>query len=252
MISEIFNKLVILAKYCSFEIVKHNFIKIVSHIDADGITSASILFKSLKRKNISCEIKFIKKLDENILNELKLEKQNLIIFTDLGSTHIDYIININLNCIILDHHEISGKKENIKKMKYFINPHLFGYNGSYEISGSGIAYILASQLGKNEDLVCLAIVGAIGDMQNQKHRRLIGINKEILKIGIKNNIIFSSLDLSLFGKQTKKIYKLLLYSSDPYLPELTGNEKNCIGFIQKICNKYKKNDELYWYNLSLK
>ena len=251
MNSEIFSRLMILAKYCAFEIIKYKYIKIVSHIDTDGISSASIIYKCLKRKNINCEVKFIKKLDERILNELKLENQKLIIFTDLGSTYIDYIIKLNLNCIILDHHEINGKKENIKKMIYLLNPHLFGYNGSFEVSGSGISYILASQLGKNNDLIPLAIVGAIGDMQNQKYRKLIGINREILNIGIQNKMVQASLDLSFFGKQTRKLYKVLQYSSDLYLPELTGNEKNCINFIRKICNKYNKYDNIYWYNLSL-
>jgi RecJ-like exonuclease len=37
----------------------------------------------------------------------------------------------------------------------------------------------------------------------------------------------------LFGKQTRPIYKMLQYSSDPYLRGLTGNEDACINFLKK-------------------
>ncbi|HPS88592.1 MAG TPA: DHH family phosphoesterase, partial [Methanosarcina vacuolata] len=41
-------------------------------------------------------------------------------------------------------------------------------------------------------------------------------------------------DLTLFGKQTRPIYKLIQYSSDPYLPGLTGNEEACIEFLHTL------------------
>ena len=98
-----------------------------------------------------------------------------------------------------------------------LNPHLFGANGSYELSGSGTTYLLASALGKNRDLSSLAIVGAVGDMQHLKMGQLVGINREILEEGVRGGNLEFKKDLTLFGKQTRPIYKLLQYSSDPYL-----------------------------------
>lgn len=248
---ELINK----AKLCKEKILNYKSILLVSHIDADGITSASILFVSLKRCNINCSVEFIKKLDDHFFETEIFNRFNtvdkLIIFTDLGSSYIDFFINSNINCIVLDHHEPMCSDINLKRFKYHLNPHLIEINGSYEISGSGLSYILASQLGNNEDLISLAIVGAIGDMQNRKYGKLVSLNKEILDIGINKGIISKFLDLSLFGKQTRKIHKIFQYSQDPYIPNITGNEMECINLIKNVCMNYNKNDNIYWFNLNL-
>lgn len=156
-----------------------------------------------------------------------------------------------MKCIILDHHEILGINKHLNEFKYHINPHLFSYNGSFEISGSGLAYVLASLFSTNDKLIPLAIVGSIGDMQNRKYCKLVGLNREILEIGINKNLIIAIKDLSLFGKQTRKLHKIFQYSTDPYIPQLSGNENYCINFIKNICNSYDKNSNIYWFSLKL-
>lgn len=249
MSSNVYFELVERAKLCIKELLKYKKIKLISHIDADGISAASIIYIALNERNIGCDVQFIKKIDDDFLKQLAHKKQDFFIFTDLGSTCIDFIVENNIKCIILDHHEPIGKKENLDLMIYHINPHLFGRNGSFEISGAGISYIFASQISNNKRLINLAIVGAIGDMQNKKYGKLVGLNRYILNIGIKNKTIEACLDLSLFGKQTRQLHKILQYSSDPYIPNLTGNEVNCISIVKKVCNDYTKDKKVYWFNL---
>ena len=130
-----------------------------------------------------------------------------------------------------------------------LNPHLFGANGYFEISGSGTTFILANQLGDNRDLADLAITGCIGDMQYRKHGKVVSLNREILESN--PAIVSPKTDISLFGKQTRPVYKMLQYSSDPYLPGLTGNEDACIDFLHDIGLKYT-NDEKWrrWIDLT--
>jgi RecJ-like exonuclease len=216
------------ASKCAERIKNYRSIHVVSHIDADGLTSAGIICTALERAGFEYTTHFIKQLDEKALDSLADENHELVIFTDLGSGMCEQIKARRINAVVSDHHQPQGD------FPFHLNPHLFAANGSYELSGSGTTYLLASALGKNTDLASLAIVGAVGDMQHLKMGQLVGINREILEEGVKCEILQFKKDLTLFGKQTRPIYKLLQYSSDPYLPGLTGNEEACIEFLHTL------------------
>ncbi len=228
---------------CAREIRKYDEVQLVSHIDADGITSGAIIAKALERANIGYDMKFVKQLDENIIKELADTNPELTIFTDLGSGQLEHITKYGLHSIVSDHHRPQGDTG------FHLNPHLFGANGSYEISGSGTTFILATRLGDNRDLADLAIVGCIGDMQYRKYGKLVSLNRMILEANPES--VVPKTDLSLFGKQTRPVYKMLQYSSDPYIPGLTGNEDACIDFLSGVGLQFS-NDEKWrrWIDLS--
>ena len=255
MVSDTFQKLSARADLCAVRLRAADSVHLVSHIDADGITSAAIMSLSFERAGISYTAEFVKKLDERIMNRLLEEKHELIVFTDLGSAMPDFIVDNGMDTIIADHHQPNGRPENIatnsETLPHHMNPHLFGANGGFEISGSGVSYILANALGDNTDLAGLAIVGAIGDMQNRKYGKLISLNKEILEQGVEAGVLMNAPDLSLFGKQTRPIYKMLQYSSEPYLPGLTGEEEACIRFLQNAGVGYDQREGAkLWIELS--
>lgn len=216
------------AMECALYIKKHTSALVVSHIDADGLTSAAIMGKALEREGIEYRTLFVKQLDIQLLTEIADQNPELVVFTDLGSGMLDAISSLKLNAVISDHHQLQGTHE------YHLNPHLFGINGATEISGSGITYFMAKDLGENGDLSALAVVGAVGDLQHVKHGQLVGVNRRILEEGVKNKVLHYEKDLLLFGKQTRPIFKLLQYSSDPYLPGITGSEDASIEFLKKI------------------
>lgn len=213
---------------CSDEIHKYDSVYVVSHIDADGLTSAGIIGKALERAGIDHSIHFVKQLDEVEIEAIADRNPELAIFTDLGSGMIESLNSYGINSVISDHHQPRGELE------HHLNPHLFGFNGSYELSGSGMTYMLANALGDNRDLADLAIVGAIGDLQHLKKGQLTGINRYILEEGTKEGNLHYEKDIMLFGKQTRPVFKLLQFASDPYLPGLTGNEDACIGFLHDL------------------
>lgn len=215
------------AAQCAEEIKKHSSIHVVSHIDADGLTAAGIICTALDRMGTDYSTRFVKQLDDTIIAELADQDHDLVIFTDLGSGMLESIRSHNINAVVSDHHQPKGEMQN------HINPHLFGANGSYELSGSGTTYIVANALGDNRDLADLAIVGAMGDLQHMKKGYLTGINRLILEEGASSNVLKFEKDLTLFGKQTRPLFKLLQFASDPYLPGLTGNEDACVEFLHK-------------------
>ena len=179
MVSDTYQKLNERAALCAKRLRQAKTVHLVSHIDADGITSAAIMSLAFERAGINYTREFVKKLDERIMLRLLEENHDLTIFTDLGSAMTDFIVDNNMNVVIADHHQLNGRPENIATdsvtFPYHMNPHLFGANGGFEISGSGVSFILACALGgeANRDLAGLAMVGAIGDMQNRKHGKLV-------------------------------------------------------------------------------
>jgi RecJ-like exonuclease len=234
------------AARCAEEIKKYRSVHVVSHIDADGLTSAGIICTALERGDFEYTARFVKQLDEKVLDTIADENHNIVIFTDLGSGMCEQIKSRGIHAVISDHHQPQGSHQ------FHLNPHLFGANGSYELSGSGSTYLLASALGKNQDLSSLAIVGAVGDMQHLKMGQLVGINREILEEGVIEGTLQFKKDLTLFGKQTRPIYKLMQYSSDPYLPGLTGDEEACIEFLHSLnMNIHFSQDERWrrWIDL---
>jgi len=233
------------AKRCADAIKGQKRALVVSHIDADGLTSAAIICKALARAGIESDVKFLKQLDVLALEDIANQGTDLVIFTDLGSGLAGTISEYQFTPVIVDHHQVNGEIE------HHLNPHLFGINGSYELSGAGTAFILAQALGDNKDLADLAIVGAVGDLQARRDGKLTGMNREILKMGEDAGVLHSEKDVMFFGKQTKPIYMLLQYSNDPYIPGITGNELASINFLQRIGIELKRDDWRRWIDLSL-
>lgn len=212
-------------------------IKIYSHIDCDGITAGSILSSMLDRLEKDHEVEFIT-LDK--IDSIEIENE-LTIFSDLGSgQNVDKLGNKSSKILILDHHpplrpmvydnHVSGKFLEL-------NPHYYGLNGSYEVSGGGMSYFLARTFGFY-DLSWLGILSAVGDMQNSLTGKLLGLNRNILNEAIKNNLISSANDLSIYGRQTRPIYIALSYFGDVNLP-ITGNRNECIEMLKNIGIKTK-------------
>jgi len=108
---------------------------LISHLDADGITSAAIIIKMLSRMGIDYELSTVPQLNEKFMFELRSEKYSNYIFTDVGSGQLTDIISHfhekSMAVLIIDHHRIKGdvsldySQELLKKNICHVNPHLF-------------------------------------------------------------------------------------------------------------------------------
>ena len=205
-------------------------IRVISHLDTDGITSAAIISKALKRENKLFCLSIIKQLSEELLEILKKEVYDIFIFTDLGAGQLENIIKFfpEKRIIILDHHEYD-KKLKIPKNITLINPHKYGIDGSKDISGAGVVYLFATALNaKNKDLSHLAILGAIGDVQT----KFSSLHNEILDIALSLGLLKKEKTLNWYGIESRPIIRNMIYG-DIELPGIE-NESDAVMFLESI------------------
>ena len=62
-------------------IEKDDVIRIISHNDADGISSAAVLANALAEEDVQFHTTIIPRLKEDIVNQLRHEKYDLFILT---------------------------------------------------------------------------------------------------------------------------------------------------------------------------
>jgi len=208
------------AKKASELIKRHEFIRVFTHYDADGISAGAIIAKALLRINKNFQISFLKGLNESF----EYEKDELVMFLDMGSGYPDVISNVEADVIIADHHIPTGEIEPKKRFVH-VNPHLVGIDGTYELSASGATYFIARELGRNEDLSCIAVVGMLGDKQ-----KISSANAEIVKEGEKAGFIERKIGLNLHSGKVKDVLKMSL---EPYL-DFYKKEDELEEFLKKI------------------
>ena len=226
-------------------------VNIYTHLDADGLSSGAILGKALYREKIPFQITVLRQLEKEEITKIseKVEKyKNFVIFSDFGSgqyseLHKKLIQKKNFDSfLILDHHipqNISNKEE-IKKiseihektLNWHINPYFYEIDGSIEISGAGLCYYFAKCLNQeNMDLSPIAIIGAIGDIQNQgENKSFLGLNALILEdacnlglVEVVNDLNFPSL---------KPLNEAIAYSTDFNLPGLSKDANRSLIFLK--------------------
>ena len=73
------------AKKIRESIKRGDHIRIESHLDADGLSSASILISALRKLKWDYEYIILAQLSEQKVRELSKNKETILIFTDLGS-----------------------------------------------------------------------------------------------------------------------------------------------------------------------
>ncbi|HIH78522.1 MAG TPA: DHH family phosphoesterase [Halobacteria archaeon] len=208
-------------------------IHVFSHNDTDGISAAGILCNAFLRMNKRYQVTIIKSFDKIVLKDVSDDE--LVVFCDMGSNNIEEISSTGLKTIILDHH-MPGGKDGYDDIVH-INPHLYGIDGSKELSASGVCYFLAKKMGKNEDLSYLAVVGAIGDKQDLKKANEIIVNE-----ALRSNMIETKRCIKLSGED---ILTGLTYSIDPYF-DFSGDEKDVKSFLDRLNLKH----DTKIYNLS--
>ena len=159
-------------------------------------------------------------MEEKHIKELPLNK--VILFLDLASNSLQYIEESPIKEIfIIDHHKVS---KNIPEKVNIINPELINQE---KISASGLTYLFCKELAPSvKDSAKLAILGMIGDR----------LEKNIDKL---NNGILSDSEIVkkrglLIYPSTRPLNRSLEYSSNPYIPEVTGNTEGVLNLLREI------------------
>lgn len=209
-------------------------IKIISHYDADGIASAAIAARAFQRWGKKFSLQIVKNLEESFIQ--KLPEDQALVFLDLASGSLSSLGNKKTEVFIFDHHEIVQAIPNNVTM---LNPLCFHHE---PISGAGIAYLLAKTISpQNIDLAYLAVIGMVGDILE---KNISPTYSEILKDAeatIKKGL--------LIYPSTRPLDKALEYSSNPYIPGVTGSWRGALEVLReanipRINGRYKSLYEL--------
>ena len=223
---------------------RDGFVHVFSHLDADGIAAAGILGKTLSRLDARYRVRVTQWIDDKIVGEVDIDKPDLVILSDFGSGYLDLLREKVTQCsiLVLDHHQIVGTAgSNLVQ----VNPHLHGIDGATDISGSGVAYFVAKAVNaSNVDLAPIALVGALGDMQDKyDQRKLGGLNKKIVEDAVTANLVKVEKDLTFFGRETRPIHRTLANTNTPFIPGISGEEDKSLAFLANLDIKTKEGEK---------
>lgn len=225
---------------------KDGFVSCFSHLDADGVAAAGVVSKMLSRLGARYRIRVMQWVDEKIIAEVTADKPNLVIMSDFGSGYLDLLNEKipNNKIVILDHHQITGKQDNPNFT--MLNPHVYGIDGATEVSGSGVAYFAARAVDKaNVDCAPIALIGALGDMQDKyEGRSLKGLNELIVNDAVSAGLLKVEKDLTFFGRETRPIHRMIATTTNPFIPGLSGQETESLNFVTNLGFPLKNGDKL--------
>ncbi|MBS7623363.1 DHH family phosphoesterase [Candidatus Bathyarchaeota archaeon] len=218
-------------------------ILVAGHFDADGLAAAGVLAKALYREGARFHVSVLKQLDPETVDHLSNLTPETIILADIGSGYLELLGGLarSKEIFILDHHQTEG--ECVGRFTH-LNPHLYNIDGGKEVSGAGVAYLVAKAMNRgNQDLAVLAVVGAVGDMQDKNEgRALRGFNSHIVEDGVEGGYLRVDADLLMYGRETRPIHKALSHTVNPFLPGLSGEEDNCLAMLSSLSIPVKDGD----------
>ena len=191
--------------------------RVISHNDADGITSAGLVCNALKRAGIPFHATLVNRLDEAVVESIV----SPVVFCDMGSGKPDLISRIKGDVFVLDHHKPVGTLDCMH-----LNPHNFGIDGAFELSASGTVYSVVRKMGENRDLAGLAIAGALGDRQ-----AMIGANHSILEEAISSGAVQTKPGLKMSADGP--IDQVFEQSIEPLL-DFTGDPEKTGEFLEAL------------------
>lgn len=222
-------------------------IAVITHLDADGITSGSIVASALDRMGARYSVRAVSDMNPSVIERVKSENRDFHIITDLGGGWASELRKtFGDKWLIIDHHQIPEEEILTDDDGQILNAWKYGIDGGTQIPAGGMAYMVASTLDrKNRDLSCIAVVSAVGDRQDQGDKKsFVGLNTEILKTAQSLGLVSVDLDIMLTGRETRPIHEALAYTSFPYIDGLTWNREACHSLLKNAGIRLK--DDSRW------
>jgi len=219
-------------------------IAVVTHLDADGITSGSIIGSALARMGARYSVRAVSDMNTSVIESMRDESHDFYVITDLGGGWASQLRKtLGDKWVIIDHHQIPEEEMLTDDSGQILNAWKYGIDGGRHIPAGGMAYMVASTLDrKNRDLSCVAVVSAVADRQDQGDKKsFVGLNTEILKVALSLGLVSVDLDLMLTGRETRPLHEALAYTSFPYIDGLTWNRETCHVLLKNAGIKLKDN-----------
>jgi RecJ-like exonuclease len=213
------------------ELLSHESVTIISHIDADGISGEAILSQALSRAGIRVASVFVRQLEPLTMRQVPKD-DTFKLFCDLGAGQQNLIAEHGLcedEVAIIDHHvsQPCGQE--------YLQVNCLPY-GHTKLSAAGVAYLVAKAIDSgNIDLAALAVVGNVGDMMAREDCGLTGVAQEIAYEGASHGFLeIRKRDLNCYGISTRPLHVCLSYNDDPFIPGITNNAGGALRFLQNL------------------
>jgi single-stranded-DNA-specific exonuclease len=238
------------ARTAARELVSHDEVTIISHIDADGISGEAILAQALSREGIRVTSVFVRQLEPLTMRQVP-QDSTFKLFCDLGAGQQNLLAGHDLkeeDVLIVDHHVSQDGGRSYQQ----VNCLSYGYS---KLSAAGVAYLVAKEIDSaNTDLAKLAVVGNVGDMMARENCGLTGPAREIAIEGAEAGWIeIRQRDLNCYGISTRPLHVCLSYTDDPFIPGISNNTNGALKFLQKtnVPLKTENGDWVVWDEVSL-
>lgn len=223
---------------------------LISHIDADGITSEAIISMAISRLGIPVKPVFVRQLEPMTMKHIP-DDDTLKIFTDLGGGQQNLLEEAGISAervLILDHH-ISQPAPG--GTDYFqVNTQFYGKDYA-KCSAAGIAYLVARKLdAANTDLAKLSVVGNVGDMMARENRGLVGVARWIAEDGADCGQVKISRGINCYGLSTRPLHICLSNADDPGIPGISGKPAEAAALLSRTGIYQSPSDQRIWEELS--
>lgn len=225
------------------------FFAVFCHNDADGLSAGAIASVMLLREGARFSTRPVRQVEEVLEALGQLPEDSVGLMVDMGSGYLEELAEAagSRVLVILDHHEPMGEA---REGWIHVNPHEHGVEGASEVSGAGVAYLVAKSLNEaNKAYSPIAVVGALGDLQDRGDgRALRGLNQLIVEDAVEAGLLEVSEDLLFYGRSYRPLHVALASTTSPFIPGISGNEPNAVSFLTKIGIKFREDDR--WRVLS--
>ena len=209
-------------------------VTVISHIDADGITSEAILMQACTDAEIPATSVFVRQLEPMTMKYVP-DDSSLKVFIDLGAGQQNLMEERGMRTeevAIIDHHIA----QNVDTPYLQANGQPYGHT---QLSAAGVGYLVAKEMNPGHPHLGLlaknAVVGNVGDMMAREHCALIGPAREIAADGVRAGTIeILPRQLNSYGISTRPIRVCLSYSDDPFIPGISNNELKAETFLKKL------------------
>ncbi|MBS3076773.1 DHH family phosphoesterase [Candidatus Pacearchaeota archaeon] len=192
-------------------------LRVISHFDTDGVTSAAIFSRALARWGKSFSMEIVKSLDEDFVKGIG--EKDVLIFLDLASGSLDYLKDKKTEVFVFDHHEIV---QEVPSNVFMVNP---SYEKEENLCSATICYLFAKELSNvNKDLANLAVIGTVGDIMDKNYGKVFSSVLSDAETTVKKGI--------LLYPSTRPLDKALEYSSQPYIPGVSGSRTGALGLLR--------------------
>src|SRR3989454_12654155 len=136
---------------------------LLHHDEADGLCSAALTKIAIEKLGIETQLICLDKLYPEVAKDVEGGSRRLVVFSDLGSGHVQLLESQNRSksiLVILDHHDTS---ESSDPLVHNLNPELNGFSGEKDASSSTVAYLFAKTV--DPTLVTFAPLAIIGSTE---------------------------------------------------------------------------------------